>query len=322
VPDTGQQVSDSDDGVHARASRLARSWGVEIDSATETDSSLIAFGRRDAEAVVLKVVKRPGDEWLSGDVVHAFGGRGMARVLESRGGALLLERLVPATELVELTRCGRDDDATIILADVICAMAPGPPPASCPTVADWGRGFDRYLALGDARIPLGLVHRAAAMYSELCETQGPTRLLHGDLHHYNILDGGTRGWVSIDPKGVVGEVEYELGASLRNPAELPAIFADLTTINRRVSTLSSRLDVDAGRVLRWGFAQAVLSAIWLVEDGYEVDAATSAPLRLAGAIDRWGLGTSGLGTGDSAGSLLPPRSPPRPERHPGRVPSP
>ncbi len=233
---------------------------------------------------MLKVVKRPGDEWRSGDVVSAFGGRGMVRLLESTEGALLLERLAPGRELVELTRRSRDDDATIVLADVIGAMTPGPPPVLCPTVADWRRGFDWYLALGDARIPLGMVHRAAAMYAGLCETQGPTRLLHGDLHHYNILDGGTRGWVSIDPKGVVGEVEYEVGASLRNPAELPTVLADPTTIEKRVSTLSTRLELDADRVLRWGFAQAVLSAIWLVEDGYEVDAG-SPPMQLARAID-------------------------------------
>jgi len=34
------------------------------------------------------------------------------------------------------------------------------------------------------------------------------------------------------------------------------------------------------------------------------------------------MGTSGLGTGDSAGTLLPPRRSPSQEKHPGRVPSP
>ena len=42
-------------------------------------------------------------------------------------------------------------------------------------------------------------------------------LLHGDLQHYNVLLDKDRGWVAIDPKGVVGELEYEVGALLRNP---------------------------------------------------------------------------------------------------------
>jgi hypothetical protein len=32
-------------------------------------------------------------------------------------------------------------------------------------------------------------------------------------------------WIAVDPKGVIGEIEYEIGASLRNPYENPEIFA-------------------------------------------------------------------------------------------------
>jgi len=157
-------------------------------------------------------------------------------------------------------------------------------PAWCPTVTDLGRGFSWYAATGDTQIPLPLVRRAGAMYAELCETQRETRLLHGDLQHYNILEDRERGWIAIDPKGVVGEVEFELGAALRNPVERRDIFADSATIESRIRAWSSRLPVDAGRVLRWGFAQAVLSAIWHVEDGYTIPM-DSGPLALAAAIE-------------------------------------
>jgi streptomycin 6-kinase len=285
APGTRLRIADSDDGVAVRGAHLARRWRVEIDSSTRTESSLIAFGRRDSDPVVLKVVKSPGDEWRSGEVAHAFSGRGMVRVLEWGDGAALFERLVPGSALVELTRQSRDVAATEILAGVIASMSPDAAPSWCPTVIDWGRGFARYLESGDTRIPEPLVRRASETYAELCGTQRDTRLLHGDLQHYNVLLDDQRGWLAIDAKGVIGEVEYELGALLRNPAELPAVFADPTTIDRRATTLSSRLGLDAGRVLRWAFAQAVLSAIWHVEDGYDVDVATNAPLRLAQSID-------------------------------------
>jgi streptomycin 6-kinase len=234
--------------------------------------------------VVLKVVKRRGDEWHSGDVLRAFDGRGVARVLEHVEGAMLLERLEPGTSLAQIARDDRDEEATTLLAGVIASMSPGRAPVSCPTVSDWGRGFSRYLATGDAQVPADIVRRAARLFDRLCESQQNVRLLHGDLQHYNILHDRDRGWVAIDPKGVIGELEYELGAALRNPTERPDAFTNPTTIERRVSTLSSALSVDARRVTAWAFAQAVLSAIWGVEDGFTI-AADNPELRLARALE-------------------------------------
>jgi streptomycin 6-kinase len=253
-----------------RGAELTRDWRVTVDESFETPSSVISYGRRDDRPVVLKVVKQRGDEWRSGEVLDAFAGRGVARVYEYVDGAMLLERLEPGTSLAELACTGGDDQATNILADVIASMSPGDPPAVCPTVADWGRAFARYLATGDTQIPEALVRRAARVYDDLCESQGPTRLLHGDLQHYNILRDREREWVAIDPKGVVGELEYELGASLRNPAERPEVFTDSATIERRLRVFSSRLSVDRERITRWAFAQAVLSLVWGVEDGYAI----------------------------------------------------
>ena len=270
--------------VRNRCQDLARRWRVAVTESSETESSLIAYGERDREPVVLKVVKKPCDEWRSGEVAQAFGGRGMVRVLEHDDGAALFERIVPGTALVEVTMDGRDTAATEILADVIASMSPDAAPSWCPTVSDWARAFTWYVDSGDTQIPAPLVRRASEIYSELCETQRGARLLHGDLQHYNVLRDQRRGWLAIDPKGVVGEVECEVGALLRNPAELPAILSNPATIEQRVRTLSSRLGLDAGRVLRWGFAQAVLSAIWYVEDGYAIDASNPS-LHRARAID-------------------------------------
>lgn len=233
----------------------------------ETRSSLIAYGRRGSTDVVLKVVKREGDEWHSGEVVEAFGGRSVARVYEHTAGALLLERLAPGQRLVEITRSGDDEMATEIAASVIAAMTPNAPPARCPTVGDWSAGFDHYLEANDARVPHALVIRARDVFANLCASQRESRLLHGDLQHYNILSDANRGWIAIDPKGVVGEREYELGALLRNPADDPSLFAKPRAVERRVEQLTAALLMEGTRVLQWAFAGAVLSAIWDWEDG-------------------------------------------------------
>jgi streptomycin 6-kinase len=242
-----------------------------VDQVTETPSSLLGFGKRDGSRVVLKISKSHGDESNSGIVLRAFAGDGSVQLYESDTAAVLLEQLDPGEQLVTLVRRGEDDEATKILADVIGKLAHHSAPEECPTAADWGRGFDRYLASGDQQVPLQLVHEAREVYARLESSQRRTMLLHGDLQHYNVLFDAGRGWVAIDPKGVAGELEYEVGSMLRNPVEQPELFARADVIERRLKLLTTSLHMDYDRALEWSFAQAALSALWDVEDGYPVE---------------------------------------------------
>ena len=248
----------------------AAAWSLTIDELRETPYSLLGFGVREGIPVVLKLSKHAGDESNSGEVLKAFGEDGAIRVFECETGAVLLERLDPGEELVTLVHRGEDDEATKILAQVILKLADHSPPAGCPTVADWGRGFERYLRSGDLWISTDLVREARGLYQELALSQRNPMLLHGDLQHYNVLFDSHRGWIAIDPKGVVGELAYEVGQILRNPVDQPDLFLDPAVINRRLKILTTMLNLDHSRVLRWSFAQAVLSAIWNIEDGEPV----------------------------------------------------
>jgi streptomycin 6-kinase len=291
-----------------RIQNYARDWGVVVGDTRETESSVIVFGTRDVDGsrkreVVLKVVKQPGDEWHSGEVLSAFNGRGLVQVYEHAPGAVLLQRLTPGNSLVDLSLNGRDEEATDILADVIQQMSSVESSMSsvevstserespdrraalqhCPRVQDWAKGFDRYIATGDDQIPIDLVAAGQRVYLGLCASQRRPILLHGDLQHYNVLFDSDRGWLAIDPKGVVGEIEYEIGAALRNPFAQPELFLSRSTIERRLGQFTSRLNLNYERTLAWGFAQAVLSAIWAIEDGFAVDA-TNPALRLAAVM--------------------------------------
>jgi streptomycin 6-kinase len=258
-----------------------------VEDSFETNTSVISLVRRDQEKLVLKLIKQPGDEWRAGEVVSALDGNGVVRVHEYTGGAMLLDRLEPGKNLLELSLGGRDEEATHILVDVMRKMssASSAKPAGCPTVEDWGEGFARYLVSGNELIPRDLVESAQRVFADLCASQGPKRLLHGDLHHYNVLFDSKREWLAIDPKGVIGELEYEVGAILRNPVESPELFLSPPIIERRIDQLTSKLNLNRERVLAWTFSQAVLSAIWEIEDGFEVKAA-SPVLRLARTIKR------------------------------------
>ncbi len=260
-----------------RLQQYAREWRLTIEDSFETESSVISRVSRAGESLILKIVKSPGDEWNAGPVVEAFDGKGMVRVFEHTGGAMLLERLQPG---MSLSRIEDDREATSILTSVMKDMAPGETPAETPKVEDWGKGFARYLASPDEQVPRQLVRSAQQVFGDLGASQRNVRLLHGDLHHYNVLLDENRGWVAIDPKGVVGEWEYEIGAVLRNPIEQPEQFLSRPIIERRLRPFVDALKLDGERIVAWAFAQAVLSAVWGVEDGHEIRQSNPA-LRLA-----------------------------------------
>jgi streptomycin 6-kinase len=243
-------------------------WNVRLDEIRQTPTSLLGFGTRDDVRVVLKMSKQLGDESRSGEVLQAYAGDGAVRVYESEIGAVLLERLEPGEQLVNVVKRGDDAEATKILAEVIGKLANHEAPIECSTVADWGRGFDRYLQSDDDHIDHKVVEEAREMYQQLASSQHKTMLLHGDLQHYNVLFDNKRGWIAIDPKGVIGELEYELGALLRNPVELPEVFANPVTIKSRLNTLTTALHLDYSRALHWSYTQSILSAIWDIEDGH------------------------------------------------------
>jgi streptomycin 6-kinase len=269
--------------LNNRILTCVRAWSVAIERTVSTESSVVVLGKREGRPVALKVVKHAGDEWRCGEVAALFGGRGVVQVYQHVEGAALFERLDPGEPLAAMSLDGRDEEATEILAMMLGRMSPLDPPAWCPTVEQWGAAFAPYLAGGDERVPRDLVEPAQRIYAELCATQRNPGLLHGDLHHYNVLSDRSRGWCAIDPKGVVGELEYELAAALRNPFERPELYTSLDVFERRLDQFGMALGLDVGRARGWCFAQAVLSHIWHIGDGHDVDA-NSPGLRLARAL--------------------------------------
>jgi streptomycin 6-kinase len=227
----------------------------------------------DGAARILKLGV-PNPELLSEiDALRVYDGRGCVRLVawDREQGALLLERLMPGTPLSKL--CPEDDErATSIAAGVMRALwRPAPPAHDFPTVGRWAAGFQRLRSRfggGSGPLPEARVLRAEQIFGDLLASPAGAVLLHGDLHHDNILDAGDGRWRAIDPKGVVGEPAYEVGALLRNP--FPALLSwphPGRFLARRLDQLSAELELDRQRLLDWALAQAVLSAWWCLEDG-------------------------------------------------------
>ncbi|WP_320670717.1 aminoglycoside phosphotransferase family protein [Patulibacter defluvii] len=225
----------------------------------------------DGAACVLKLspdpeILRPEAAWLT-----LAEGRGACRLLESAAdeGALLLEQVVPGTLLATLADV-RDDEACDALGAVIGAFHRpddgGVTFASLPTLRERVAELDDHLRAHPAGDPFpgGLVASAARVAEQLLATADGDVLLHGDLHHDNILRDDARGWLAIDPHGLRGDATYEPAAFLYNPLEHGQRVAELAA--GRCRRIAAATGFDEARVRGWGFVQAVLSAVWSLDE--------------------------------------------------------
>ena len=152
-------------------------------------------------------------------------------------------------------------------------------------LSDWFKGFVRLRTrFGGSTGPIekDLVERAEGAVKEFFAEDHTPMLIHGDLHHFNILKS-ERGWLAIDPKGVIGPAAYEVGPLLLNPwSEInnPADWLRIT--ERRIAILSDRLGFERERIRTWGLAHAVLSAWWSLEDNLTWEYAMDCARLLAG----------------------------------------
>lgn len=230
--------------------------------------------RADGTVAVLKLsFPEDGEFRTEAEALRFFAGRGVVQLLELDldQGAMLLERLEPG---MPLSTVEDDAEATSIAADVLRQLwRPVPPGSPLPLVSDWGRGFARlrqHFGGGSGPLPVVLVEEAETLFAELISSQAEPALLHGDLHHSNILAARRQPWLAIDPKGVVGEPAYDTGALLRNPAELLDTPQPGRILTRRIDQLAEELGLDRVRVHGWGVSQAVLAAYWGWEDSGHV----------------------------------------------------
>jgi streptomycin 6-kinase len=137
-----------------------------------------------------------------------------------------------------------------------------------PTVGEWFSGLSRVRSRFDGEtgpFPPRLFERAEALSHEMLDSAPVGMLLHGDCHHHNILSSSGRGWLAVDPKGVVGDPVFELCAYLRNPLDLHERFDVAKTLPGRVHLFAEILGLEPRRIASWGLAESILSAGWSLD---------------------------------------------------------
>jgi streptomycin 6-kinase len=238
-------------------------WGLTPDGMPIiTHTSRLLPVRRGETAAMLKVAVE-AEERRGAALMVWWNGKGAARVLAHDGDAILMERAIGEASLIEMARNCRDDQASRILCAVAMNLhAPRdcPPPSVVIPLSRWFKALEPA-----ASKHKGILVKAAATARELLAEPQEVVVLHGDIHHGNVLDGGPRGWLAIDPKGLMGERGFDFANIFRNPdmeiATAPGRLA------RQASVVAEAAGLERGRLLKWILAYAGLSAAWILGDG-------------------------------------------------------
>ena len=276
-------------GLTAEQCDRLEAWGVTVLGSVD-DHPCAWWAMRGDEHLVLKAGESAARVREAAALRAFASGAAGVREFDVRLGLLVTERLLPGDDIRPLARVD-DDEATRLVATVAVRLRDQQGPvADLPPLADIGASFDDP---SDARLSARLRDRARAVYRELIETSVEAVVLHGDLHHMNVLrDGG--GWRAIDPHGWVGDPAFEAAALLANPRGLveggDARGMDGRQLarrcERRAEVYAETAGLDRERLRAWAFVGCVIAELWMLESH---DLVHGAPTAVAEALLAEGL---------------------------------
>ncbi|MBU0974580.1 aminoglycoside phosphotransferase family protein [Patescibacteria group bacterium] len=254
-------------------SKYEKDWKIKVSPPFELSYNYVCPAKTfDGKNAVLKLSFPENKEFaLELEALKRFPRSVSIQILNDDilNGAVLIERAVPGKPLRNIES---DDEQIKIASDVISRLhipISNDSNSTFPSISNWFKAFERYekkYGVKSGPVPKKLFDLGEGIFKEFLQEKRQQYLLHGDLHSENIISS-QRGWIVIDPKGIIGEREFELGAYLRNPYyDFPneSNYEDLES--RRILQFSEELGFDKERIRKWALACAIISILWFLED--------------------------------------------------------
>jgi streptomycin 6-kinase len=276
--------------VETALSRAMIRWSLTKSSpVAETPRSWIfrveQNGRNFAALKILKPIVAE-EEGRGARLLQWYEGLGAATVFDIHGDTIFMEWLDGGT-LGDAARAGRDEEATIAIATLVANLH-RPRDGDLPDLQPLRQRFQPLFDTDVRTWPhtaRDLYARASGIALRLFDRPTAQIPLHGDLHHDNILSSD-RGWLAIDPKGVLGDPAYDLANVFINPIKANNMAADPQRIAARADILSQRLNYPRKRILGWAASHAALSACWDLADGQPITGLLACLPNLLSAYDQ------------------------------------
>lgn len=265
------------DGIPKIIAEFEKRWSIKVGAPFNLSYNYVARAtQEDGMPIVIKIGLPKDQEFISElKTLPLFNSKGMVKQLkqDKNQAVMLLESIKPGISVATLD----DDKATEAMAKVMQNfwVATPNPDNHIVKVFEWSKGFqklrDRFAGSTEP-LPKSLVNRAEEIYMELLGSNDPQLLLHGDLHHDNVISATREPWLAVDPKGIIGPKERETAPMLVNPKGFILKHTNpKALLRRRITILSDVLGLEKDKIIAWGFAQTVLSVIWTLEDHNRVD---------------------------------------------------
>lgn len=246
-------------------------WGIgRAQRVTETAGSHIwrVWRRGEASPCIVKLLKDrsdAADELRGAHYLRWRAGEGAVRLIDQWGRMLLLED-AGARALSQ-----EPDARAIAIAAAMLARLQRPGSAAKPReLQDLRTRYASLFARASRHVGAGddeAAYAASARLAQsLLDAPHAAMPLHGDLHHDNVMHG-SRGWLAIDPKGVLGDAAFDAANWFYNPWGRHAVQRCPARIRRLAAALAQALGCTPTHVLRHGVAYGGLSATWFSEDG-------------------------------------------------------
>lgn len=223
----------------------------------------------DGKSAVMKIALPLKDVEIYGEAAYlkTVNGQGAVRCLQfdRERQAILLERVAPGANL--RSEFKKDPQRAVGAAIRVLERLLRPVPAVTDDLISLDAWFDGLRRAAGTAFPQDLAERALAYYAELSKDAANIFLLHGDLHHDNILTATREPFLAIDPKGMVGHVGYDIGVFLNNHRDWLEWDTRLDgKLDKAVAEFAAAFEIQDQAVRKWAFCQMVLSWWWLFDE--------------------------------------------------------
>ena len=250
-----------------QASVLAHEWHLSLDGPVLFGGlSVVVLVRRGAERCALRIPWPHPAHPSEVAALRAWNGSGAVKVLAANDTASLLERLNHSQTLEHQPV----EEALMVAGGLLRRLAIAAPP-TFPALQDHVQTFPRDWPKAWERVgrpfPKNLLSHALDLALGLAES-AHNRLIHTDLHFGNVLAGAREPWLAIDPKVLVGDVEYGVAPLLWTRLEELEAGAGAAWA---LEVLVRAAQLNAERARAWSLVRAVDYWLWGLSHGLTSD---------------------------------------------------
>ncbi len=238
-------------------------WNLELlEQLGDTSRGQVYKTRRDEEFFALKIFTEAGKEERNYGLsfLEHCNGTASCKLIAKEDNAALLEYMDGISLGIWVDQ-GRDEETVSIMAGLLNAIHDLKP--SKGDFLPLEKRLEEGLNLKNPGKAPSILKHGADVARDLLAHQENICLLHGDMHPDNVMHHSVRGWLSIDPKGVIGDRAYDCANILLNPYRMESVY-DPGRAVRVAHLLGNETGLDPQKILRYAFVHACEWAGWEV----------------------------------------------------------